>query len=149
MTVADGVVGDAARSVVVDGQVVKHDHIDIDVFLRIHLIIDRVVVRHIEVRHQVGVAVFQGVEHGGAHAEKAVVVHLVIDFWAIDFIDRVPVDAFHVKESVLLVDFVPKVIKHVDGIGGFVGFHKGAFAGSESNRGEAKEEDMQFFHGVN
>ena len=149
LAITNGVMGKTTRCVVVDSQVVEHHDLGVDVTLGIHPIIHRVAVRHVEGRNQVGVAVFQGVEHGSAHTEEAVVIHVVVHLGKIDFVNRVPVDALHVEEGILLVDLVPKVFEHVDGVGGFVGGHEGALTRGKAQHKETKQEKLYFFHGDN
>ena len=147
LAVADGMVQKASRGVVTNRQIVEHDHFFINVFLRIHFVIHRVVARHIEARNQVGVAVAERVEHGGTHTEEAVFAHQVVDLGTIHLAHRVPVDAFHIEEGVVLVYLVPKIVEHIDRILGFVFFHEGPFARGEGQK--TKNEDMWFFHSVN
>ena len=92
-------------------------------------------------------AVLQGVEHGGAHAEKAVIRHVVVHHRAIHFAHRVPINVFHIEKSILLVHLVPKVVEHIDGVRGFVLLHEGTLARGE---GESQnDEDKWFFHSFN
>ena len=127
------------------GQVVERNQVLIETVIRAHPIGKGVAAHDIEIAPQVGVTVAQGVEHGGANAEEAVVAHLVIDHRTVNGVYGIPVHPLHVKEGVQLVHPVPKVFENIGGCLLFVFSQKQAFTRSEGDCQKADYNDIELY----
>ena len=113
--IAQDLVLDAAHVAVVEVEIVLVD----DAAVVVHgILLPYPVARHVAARDEIGVPVFELLEHVAAQVEELAGAHARRQLGTIHVAHRVPVDVFVLKEGVMLVDDGPQGVEVALGVVG-------------------------------